>query len=152
VVVTVVCPEEADTLAAAGRLAAEVRPGDIIVLSGGLGTGKTRFAGGLAAGLGVQEQVVSPSFVLMREYRSGFLPFIHVDVYRLGSINEFDDLEVLERAADGVLVIEWGDAVTPALPLDVLKVHFTVDEDGARTLSFEPAGAWCDRNFDRVAQ
>jgi tRNA threonylcarbamoyladenosine biosynthesis protein TsaE len=152
VVVTVVCPEEADTLAAAGRLAAEVRPGDIIVLSGGLGVGKTRFAGGLAAGLGVQEPVVSPSFVLMREYLSGFLPFIHVDVYRLGSINEFDDLEVLERAADGVLVIEWGDAVTPALPLDVLTVHFTMDEGGVRTLSFAPAGAWCDRDFDRVAQ
>lgn len=149
---TVVCPEEADTLAAAGRLAAEVRPGDVILLSGELGAGKTRFAGGLAAGLGVQEQVVSPSFVLMREYRSGFLPFIHVDVYRLGSINEFDDLEVLERAADGVLVIEWGDAVVPALPLDLLTVQFTVDEAGTRTLSFEPAGAWCDRDFDRVAR
>jgi tRNA threonylcarbamoyladenosine biosynthesis protein TsaE len=150
VVVTVVCPEEADTLAVAGLLAAEVRPGDVIVLSGGLGSGKTRFAGGLAAGLGVQEQVVSPSFVLMREYRSGFLPFVHVDVYRLGSINEFDDLEVGERAADGVLVIEWGDAVAAALPPDVLTVHFEVGEDGARTLSFTPSGDWCDRNLARV--
>src|SRR5690606_28836244 len=66
---SVVCPAEAATVAVAGRLAAEVRPGDVIVLKGALGSGKTRFAGGLAAGLGVEETVVSPSFVLMREYR-----------------------------------------------------------------------------------
>lgn len=151
-VVTVTCPEEADTLAVAGRLAAEVRPGDVIVLSGSLGSGKTRFAGGLAAGLGVEEQVVSPSFVIMREYRSGFLPFVHVDVYRLGSVNEFGDLEVEERASEGVLVIEWGDAVAPMLPRDVLTVELEVDDDGARTISFNPAGSWCNRNLERLAQ
>ena len=147
---SVVCPGEADTVAVAGRLAAEVRPGDVIVLKGGLGSGKTRFAGGLAAGLGVEEPVVSPSFILMREYRSGFLPFVHVDVYRLGSIHEFDDLDVFERAADGVLVIEWGDAVSAALPPDVLVVEFEVGEDGARTLRFAPRGEWCRRDLSRV--
>lgn len=146
----VVCPEEADTLAVAGRLAAEVRPGDVIVLAGSLGAGKTCFAGGLAAGLGVEEQVVSPSFILMREYRSGFLPFVHVDVYRLGSINEFEDLDVYERAADGVLVIEWGDAVGSALPPDVLTVQFEVSDDGARTLTFAPSGDWRQRDLGRV--
>jgi tRNA threonylcarbamoyladenosine biosynthesis protein TsaE len=75
-----------------------LNPGDVVVLKGGLGAGKTLFTGGLAAGLGVEEQVVSPSFVLVREYRSGFMPLIHVDVYRLGSINEFDDLDVFEMA------------------------------------------------------
>lgn len=147
---SVVCPEEADTIAVAGRLAAEVRPGDVIVLAGSLGAGKTRFAGGLAAGLGVEEQVVSPSFILMREYRSGFLPFVHVDVYRLGSINEFEDLDVYERAADGVLVIEWGDAVGSALPPDVLTVRFEVSDDGARTLTFAPSGDWRERDLGRV--
>jgi tRNA threonylcarbamoyladenosine biosynthesis protein TsaE len=147
---SVVCPEEADTMAVAGRLAAEVRPGDVIVLAGSLGAGKTRFAGGLAAGLGVEEQVVSPSFILMREYRSGFLPFVHVDVYRLGSINEFEDLDVYERAADGVLVIEWGDAVGSALPPDVLTVRFEVSDDGARTLTFAPSGDWRERDLGRV--
>lgn len=148
----VVCPEEADTLAVAGRLAAEVRPGDVIVLAGSLGAGKTCFAGGLAAGLGVEEQVVSPSFILMREYRSGFLPFVHVDVYRLGSINEFEDLDVYERAADGVLVIEWGDAVGSALPPDVLTVQFEVSDDGARTLTFAPSGDWRQRDLGRVVR
>lgn len=150
--VTVVCPEEADTLAVAGRLAAEVRPGDVIVLSGDLGVGKTCFAGGLAAGLGVQERVVSPSFLLMREYSSGFLPFVHVDVYRLSSVNEFDDLEVEERAADGVLVIEWGDAVAPALGADTLTVRFEVDDEEVRTLSFHPGGTWNDRDLARVVR
>lgn len=147
---TVVCPEEADTLAVAGRLAAEVKPGDVVVLKGGLGSGKTRFAGGLAAGLGVEEHVVSPSFILMREYRSGFLPVIHADVYRLGSINEFDDLDVFERASDGVLVIEWGDAVASALPPDLLTVEFEIGEDEARILRFVPTGDWCRRDLSRV--
>lgn len=147
---TVVCPDEADTVAVAGRLAAEVRPGDVIVLVGGLGSGKTRFAGGLAAGLGVEERVVSPSFVLMREYRSGFLPVVHVDVYRLGSVNEFDDLDALERAGEGVLVIEWGDAVASALPPEALTVDFEVGEDGARTLRFSPEGSWRQRDLRRV--
>lgn len=146
----VVCPDEASTVAVAGRLAAEVLPGDVITLVGPLGAGKTRFAGGLAAGLGVEEQVVSPSFVLMREYRSGFLPVVHVDVYRLGSINEFDDLDVFERAADGVLVIEWGEAVSSVLPPDVLAVTFETDPGGARTLHLEPSGSWCSRDLNRV--
>lgn len=147
---TVVCAEEADTLAVGGRLAAEIRPGDIVVLAGGLGAGKTLFVGGLAAGLGVQEPVTSPSFVLMREYRSGFIPVIHVDVYRLGSFNEFEDLDIYERALDGVLAVEWGDVVAGALPEDHLVVRFEVDSDGVRTLAFEPHGTWAGRDLSRV--
>lgn len=149
---TVVCPREADTMAVAGRLAAEVQPGDVVVLKGSLGSGKTRFVGGLAAGLGVAERVVSPTFVLMREYRGGLLPVVHVDVYRLGSMNEFDDLDVFERAADGVLVIEWGDAVVAALPPDLLIVEMDVGEEGERTLRFHPSGSWSQRDLSRVVR
>ncbi|MFP3913373.1 MAG: tRNA (adenosine(37)-N6)-threonylcarbamoyltransferase complex ATPase subunit type 1 TsaE [Actinomycetota bacterium] len=149
---TVVCPAEADTVAVAGRLAAEVQPGDVVVLKGPLGSGKTRFVGGLAVGLGVEEQVVSPTFILMREYRSGFLPVVHVDVYRLGSMNEFDDLDVFERASDGVLVIEWGDAIASALPSDILVVEMEVADNGDRTLRFLPYGSWSGRNLDRVVR
>lgn len=148
---TVFCPEEADTAAVAGRLAAEVRAGDVIVLTGELGAGKTRFVGGLAAGLGVAEQVVSPSFVLVRQYRSGFLPVIHVDAYRLSTLNEFDDLDVHELAADGVLVIEWGEAVATGLPKDLLTIAFSTAEDESRTLIFHPQGSWESRDFARVA-
>lgn len=146
------CPTETDTRALAGRLAALLRPGDVVLLAGGLGSGKTLFTGGLAAGLGVEEQVVSPSFVLVRQYHTGFMPVIHVDVYRLGTLNEFDDLDVFERAADGVLVIEWGDAVVSALPSDLLIVEFDVDENETRTLRFLPTGRWAQRDFSRVVR
>lgn len=142
-------PEETETLG--GRLAASLRPGDIVVLAGGLGAGKTLFTKGLATGLGVEEQVVSPSFVLVRQYRSGFIPVTHADVYRLGSVNEFDDLDVLELSKEGVLVIEWGEAVETALPRDHLRIEFDIEEDGARILRFVTEGSWSKRDVDVVS-
>jgi tRNA threonylcarbamoyladenosine biosynthesis protein TsaE len=144
------CPTPSDTVALASRMAPLLNSGDIVVLKGGLGSGKTLFAGGLAAGLGIEEQVVSPSFVLVRQYRSGFLPMVHVDVYRLGSINEFDDLDVFEMASDGVLVIEWGDAIESALPEDHLRVEFGVEEDGTRIIRLVPCGEWDERALEMV--
>ena len=145
------CPTEADTRAVAGRLAASLRPGDVVVLAGGLGSGKTLFTGGLAVGLGVEEPVVSPSFVLVRRYRTGFLPLVHVDVYRLHSFNEFEDLDVFELASDGVLVIEWGDALEGAIPEDHLRVDFVVEPDNTRILRLVPSGSWVDRDLGMVA-
>lgn len=145
------CPTEADTRVVGRKLAATLRPGDIVLLTGGLGVGKTLFTTGIAAGLGVEEQVVSPSFVLVRQYRSGFLPMVHVDVYRLGSINEFEDLEVLDLAADGVLVIEWGDALEGAIPEDHLRIDFMVEDDGTRVLQMVPSGTWSGRDLGLVA-
>lgn len=145
------CATANATEALGGRLAASLRPGDIVVLAGGLGAGKTLFTKGIATGLGVDEPVVSPSFVLVREYRSGFMPVIHADVYRLESINEFDDLDVLEMSKEGVLVIEWGEAVESALPADHLRIEFDVEDDGARVLRFVDEGAWADRDLGGVA-
>jgi len=141
------CATSDDTEALGSRLASSLRPGDVVVLAGGLGAGKTLFTRGLATGLGVDEPVVSPSFVLVRVYRSGFMPVIHADVYRLGSMNEFDDLDVLEMAKDGVLVIEWGEAVESALPTDHLKVEFEVFEDQSRLLRFKGEGSWAERDL-----
>ena len=149
--IEILCRTESDTRAVAAKLAATLRPGDIILLTGGLGVGKTLFTSGLAAGLGVEEQVLSPSFVLVRQYRSGFLPLVHVDVYRLGSINEFEDLETLDLAADGVLVIEWGDALEGEIPEDYLRIDFVVQEDGARLLRLLPGGSWRERDLGLVA-
>jgi tRNA threonylcarbamoyladenosine biosynthesis protein TsaE len=144
------CATEDDTRRVAGRLSATLQPGDIVVLAGPLGSGKTLFTQGLAAGLGVEEPVVSPSFVLVRQYQSGFLPIVHADVYRLGSLNEFADLDVFELASDGVLVIEWGHAVDSALPTDHLRVEFEVEDDGARLLRLTPGGVWRTRNLDAL--
>jgi tRNA threonylcarbamoyladenosine biosynthesis protein TsaE len=149
--IEVICQTEDDTRAFAARLASVLRPGDTVVLAGGLGAGKTLFTGGLATGLGVEEAVLSPSFVLVRRYDSGFMPVVHIDVYRLGSLNEFDDLDVFEMSRDGVLVIEWGDAVDPALPDDHLRVEFSVRDDETRVLRLVPSGDWVGRDLAGVA-
>jgi len=141
------CATPADTRSLAGRLAPVVRPGDVVVLVGGLGAGKTLFTGGLAVGLGVEEMVVSPSFILVRRYDSGFLPVFHADVYRLDSLNEFDDLDLLEMASEGVLIVEWGNAIESMLPESHLRIEFSVDDDESRTLKLLPAGNWVDRDF-----
>lgn len=148
--IEVVCVRPEDTEALGGRIAANLVPGDIVVLAGALGSGKTLLTKGIATGLGVEEAVVSPSFVLVREYRSGFMPVVHVDVYRLESLNEFDDLDVLELAKDGVLVIEWGEAVEAQLPSDHLRVEFTVRDDQSRTLRFVAEGEWGDRRLGGI--
>lgn len=143
------CPTEGDTRATGGRLASQCRPGDVVILAGTLGAGKTTFAGGMADGLGVEEPVTSPSFVIMRRYDSGFLPLIHVDVYRLGSLREFEDLDVLEEGRGGVVVVEWGDAVVSGLPEDHLRVEIAVDGD-RRIVRFHPSGSWVARPLDDV--
>jgi tRNA threonylcarbamoyladenosine biosynthesis protein TsaE len=139
------CPRPGDTADLGARLAALLRPGDVVVLSGPLGAGKTLFTSGIAAGLGVEEPVISPSFILTREYTSGFLPLIHADIYRLTTRNEFDDLDLLSQSSPGVLVIEWGDVVEPILPPDHLRVDFEVDDDEARNITLVPFGSWRTR-------
>lgn len=139
------CPGPGDTADLGARLASLLRIGDVIVLSGPLGAGKTLFTSGIAAGLGVEEPITSPSFILSREYLSGFLPLIHADIYRLTTRNEFDDLDLLSQASEGVLVIEWGDVVEPILPPDHLRVNFEVDESEARNINLVPSASWAPR-------
>ncbi len=117
----------------------------MLAISGPLGAGKTAFVGGLAEGLGIDEPVTSPSFVLMRRYDSGFVPLVHVDVYRLSSMGEFEDLNAFDEADDGVLVIEWGSAVGPALPHDHLVVDIAIEDEQTRTVQLIPAGTWIGR-------
>ena len=117
-----------DTRAVGAALAAVLEPGDAIALSGDLGAGKTTLVQGLARGLGVQEQVVSPTFTLVREYR-GRLDLAHVDVYRLEHEQDVLDLG-LEEIGDGlaVLAVEWGDAVEALLPPERLLVELTTED------------------------
>ena len=147
--VKVACPTAGDTYAVATRLAPLLRAGDVIALSGPLGCGKTLFTGGLAAALGVDGPIPSPTFVLARHYDDGFLPLVHADVYRLGSYNEFLDLGVLDAAADGVLVVEWGEAVESLLP-EHLLVRFEVGRNGERVLTFHAPVSWQARPLQEV--
>lgn len=124
----------------------------MLLLSGELGSGKTVLVSGLAEGLGIDEEITSPTFVIMRRYDDGFIPLVHADVYRLGSLNELIDLDVLDEARGAALVIEWGDAVASAIPGDYLRVHLAVDEEGRRTIDMDPVGpAWMGRSFEDVA-
>lgn len=123
-----------DTRALAAAVARVVRPGDVIVLSGDLGAGKTCFVQGAAWALGVTAGVTSPSFVLVREY-AGAIRIVHADVYRLNSLNELFDLGYEDLfAADAVAFIEWGDAVDRALPPDRLEVTLRRDPNGERRM------------------
>jgi len=103
------------------RLGDAVGPGMFIALGGDLGAGKTVFAKGVGAGLGVVEVVSSPTFVLVALHESGRLPLWHVDAYRLGDAAELDDLG-LEEAGDGIVVMEWATRFVDGLPADRLDV------------------------------
>ena len=138
--ITVHCPTPADTSRLGTRLAAFLVPGDVVSLRGPLGAGKTLFVGGIAAGLGIEEPITSPSFVLTREYLSGLLPLVHADVFRLETLNEFDDLDLLSEATIGVLVIEWGEVVEGVLPTEHLRVRFEVEEDETRIITLNGYG------------
>ncbi len=121
------------TQALAAALAGIAASGDLIVLAGEMGAGKTAFAQGFARGLGITETVTSPTFTLIREYPGPRLDLHHLDVYRLDNLREVDDLslgEMLDEAA--VMLVEWGDAVLPVLPEVYLEVslRFPDLEDG----------------------
>jgi len=135
-----------ETLLLGRRFAALLTAGDVVALSGRLGSGKTLFVSGVANGLGIAARITSPTFLIEKIYKDGFLPLIHADVYRLGSVGEFDDLELADEGADGAVLIEWGDAIADSLPPDHLVIRFEID-GGDRTISFEPHGTWSGRDL-----
>lgn len=125
---------EGETAAAGRELAASLEPGSVILLHGDLGAGKTVFVRGLAEGLGGQrDEVSSPTFTIMQEYRGGRLPLFHVDLYRLNDVREIDDLGLDEIAADGVLAIEWAEKV-PRPIAHAITVHIERTDDETRTI------------------
>jgi tRNA threonylcarbamoyladenosine biosynthesis protein TsaE len=135
-----------ETLLLGRRFAALLTAGDVVALSGRLGAGKTLFTSGVANGLGIGERITSPTFLIEKIYRDGFLPLVHADVYRLGSVGEFEDLELADEGRDGAILIEWGDAIVESLPPDHLVIHFEIDGEH-RSISFQPHGTWLDRDL-----
>lgn len=125
-----------DETAAVGRdLAATLSAGSVLLLFGDLGAGKTAFVRGLAEGLGVhRDEVSSPTFTLVQEYRGGRLPLFHVDLYRLDDAREIDDLGLEEIAEGGVLAIEWAEKLSRP-PAESVIVRITHEIAETRTLS-----------------
>lgn len=130
-----------ETKALAAAIAELTRPGDLLVLAGDLGAGKTAFTQGFGAALGVDEPITSPTFTLVSQY-TGRLELYHLDVYRLDHLDDVAELGLSEMLDEGgVTVIEWGDTILPALGNDYLEVRLHLGEaDDDRRLEIEPVG------------
>jgi tRNA threonylcarbamoyladenosine biosynthesis protein TsaE len=139
-------PTADDTRALGTRLAGVLRAGDLVVLTGPLGAGKTALVQGIGAGLGVRGNVVSPTFVIARVHK-GPLPLVHVDAYRLGSLAEVDDLDLDVDVADAVTVVEWGSGLVEQLADAHLEITIERAEDSEqRTARLTPHGGdWAQR-------
>jgi tRNA threonylcarbamoyladenosine biosynthesis protein TsaE len=137
----------ADTHAFGRGLGELLRAGDLLVLTGPLGAGKTALTQGIGAGLGVRGPVVSPTFVIARVHRGGRLPLVHVDAYRLGSLDEVDDLDLDIEVTDSVTVVEWGAGLVDRLSESRLEVSISRREDTeVRQVLLKPVGGdWAER-------
>jgi tRNA threonylcarbamoyladenosine biosynthesis protein TsaE len=138
------CAGAEDTQAAGEDLASLLRSGDIVLLSGQLGAGKTAFVKGVARGLGVRERVTSPTFIMVRPHEchndQGITTLLHADVYRVESLAEVLDLalgELVEESA--VALIEWGELASTIFGREVLKIQFQIDEHEGRVLDIDGA-------------
>ncbi|MCA1188559.1 MULTISPECIES: tRNA (adenosine(37)-N6)-threonylcarbamoyltransferase complex ATPase subunit type 1 TsaE [unclassified Saccharopolyspora] len=130
------------------RLGAVLRAGDLVVLDGPLGAGKTVLAKGIAAGMGVTGQVTSPTFVIARVHHPAAdgPPLVHVDAYRLGGLEDVDDLDLDTDLTDAVVVVEWGAEVADRLADEFLLIRLHRRADDVREVELEPHGAdWPQR-------
>lgn len=119
-------PEE--TFETGRKLGEKAVPGQVFTLMGDLGVGKTVFTQGLARGLGIQEPVSSPTFTIVQEYEEGRLPFYHFDVYRIGDVEEMDEVGYDDYImGDGVSLIEWADLIEEILPEKRTEVRIEKD-------------------------
>jgi tRNA threonylcarbamoyladenosine biosynthesis protein TsaE len=147
----VVTRDAAGTRALAGALAAAARPGDLISLVGDLGAGKTQFAKGFGAALGITDTIVSPSFVLMAEYR-GRLPLFHVDLYRLaGAAEALAGGLIDDRQGEGVTLIEWAERLADIMPAGHLDVLIEGTGDDPRRIVLRAGDASYARYLDALS-
>jgi tRNA threonylcarbamoyl adenosine modification protein YjeE len=140
-------PTAADTRALGVRLGELARPGDLIVLTGALGAGKTVLVQGIGAGLGASGPINSPTFVISRIHRGGRLTLVHVDAYRLGSALEVDDLDLDGELADSVTAVEWGEGLVEQLADEHLAIELrrAVDHDRRTAVLTATGDSWAGR-------
>ena len=142
-------PEETRKLGE--QLAGELHPGDVILLEGPLGAGKSELARGIALGLGVRERVTSPSFTILNVYTSGRCPLYHFDWYRLSDPEELYEMGMEEylTGVDGITLVEWPGQAAEALPADFLMIEIQPEGEGLRHFRTQRHGAFRQLNWER---
>jgi len=138
----IICHSEQETKEYAKKLAKILKKGDIIILAGDLGAGKTKFVEGILTYYGLQDEIASPTFTIVNEYHTKDVTICHFDLYRLKSIAEFDNIGGEEYFAKGICVIEWGELIESILPDDYMKITILKDEEdeNTRILQIEERG------------
>ncbi len=133
---------ENDTLDFAKKFASKLSVGDIIILSGDLGSGKTKFTQGFLEYFGIYNEISSPTFTIVNEYNTPKMPIYHFDIYRLSSPNEFYEIGGTDYFDDGICIIEWGEIIEKIIPADYIKITFNRDfsNNDLRTLNVEAYG------------
>lgn len=133
---------ENETKEIARKLASKLQRGDIIVLSGDLGSGKTKFTEGFLSFWGLDNEISSPTFTIVNEHSKNDTNIYHLDVYRLENLGEFYSIGGTEYFTNGICVIEWGELLEDILPNNYIKIKFTKDEenDEIRYLNFKAYG------------
>ena len=146
---TIISKSENDTKAIAKKLASKLKKGDVIVLSGDLGSGKTKFTEGFLAFWNLENEISSPTFTIVNEYNTQEFNINHFDVYRLSDIDEFYAMGGMEYFENGISIIEWGELIEDALPSDYIKVSFSKDliDENKRIIRIENIGN-CDLELE----
>ena len=122
--IEIVSNSEEDTINLAEKIAKQLKKGDIIVLSGELGSGKTKFTEGILKYFNLQEEISSPTFTIVNEYNSEKFNIYHFDVYRISDIDEFLEIGGDEYFEKGISIIEWGEMIENILPNNYMKISF----------------------------
>ena len=133
---------EADTKQLAKKLAAKLKPKDVVVLTGELGSGKTKFTEGFLSYFGLENEISSPTFTIVNEYKKNDLNIYHFDVYRLSDSSEFYEIGGEEYFENGICLIEWGELIEDALPNEYIKIDFSRDDsnENERILNIQSIG------------
>ena len=141
---------EAETKEFAYNLASKLQIGDIVILSGNLGAGKTKFTEGFLKYFHLDNEISSPTFTIVNEYKNKDITIYHFDVYRLEDIDEFYAIGGEEYFSSGICIIEWGDLIKEALPSDYIKISFEKDnsDENTRHLNIETFGNKYDHIFN----
>ena len=144
---------EDDTKQLAQKFASILKTGDVIVLSGDLGSGKTKFTEGFLTYYGLENEISSPTFTIVNEYKKDSINIYHFDVYRLEDSSEFYAIGGEEYFENGICIIEWGELIEDALPKDYIKIDFSRDSNNVdeRTLNIQSIGQKYDKIIEKIS-